>query len=553
MHLPEASSTPETPAPHPANPRGKTASLPPESVGRQMVEFIACLCIAVCVFKAFAAEGYMISTGSMAPTLLGVHRLVTCPSCKYSFPVGDSHARFAPLALCPNCTQTGIQTKDLQRNDGDQLLVNRVAFEFRDPERWEVVTFRNPRKPTEAYVKRLIGLPGETVEIERGDILIDGEVQRKSFEKQRAIRLPVHDIAFQPKIEKGDLPWEPRWAGEPHWKRTETGFELEASPGEKSAPLRTLQYHHWIRAGGRYNTEQALVKLPQGISLSEAGFLTVGYSPMTKKLECRGAMSEQDRDRLLALSGDAEFQAAIKDLFRSSHLHPVGDLCAYNAPDGAAQYAVPDLMLELQIENPTGTGLCRILIDSGRGEYGVELDYDRHEVRLVKQGVKDPLRAAPFLPGDSPEGTLLEFSVFDRQAGVAVNRQEPFPAWPFPKEETQFFATRTPARIEAKGAKFRISKLRLFRDVYYTQDRNDRGKKYKLQNRPERQEYFMLGDNSPVSVDSRFWNPSQMAVRKDFMGKPFVVHLPARNRRLNLWGLELQIRIPDFSQMRYIR
>ena len=47
-----------------------------------------CLYIAVILFRTFELEGYIISTGSMAPSLLGFHKRVVCPSCGYHFPFG---------------------------------------------------------------------------------------------------------------------------------------------------------------------------------------------------------------------------------------------------------------------------------------------------------------------------------------------------------------------------------------------------------------------------------------------------------------------------------
>ena len=50
-------------------------------------------------------------------------------------------------------------------SNGDYLLVDEISLHFRDPERGEVVVFRFPRDPSTFYIKRIIGLPGETVKI----------------------------------------------------------------------------------------------------------------------------------------------------------------------------------------------------------------------------------------------------------------------------------------------------------------------------------------------------------------------------------------------------
>lgn len=58
---------------------------------------------------------------------------------------------------------------------GDQVLVNRFIYRFKAPQRGDVVVFKYPDNPEELYVKRLIGLEGETVEVIDGKVFIDGE------------------------------------------------------------------------------------------------------------------------------------------------------------------------------------------------------------------------------------------------------------------------------------------------------------------------------------------------------------------------------------------
>ena len=57
---------------------------------------------------------------------------------------------------------------------GQRLLVDRTAFYFASPTRWRLVVFRCPEDASTYCVKRIVGLPGETVEIRSGRLWIDG-------------------------------------------------------------------------------------------------------------------------------------------------------------------------------------------------------------------------------------------------------------------------------------------------------------------------------------------------------------------------------------------
>jgi len=58
----------------------------------------------------------------------------------------------------------------------DNLIMDKLTYHFRDPERFEVIIFPCPTKPEVFYIKRVIGLPGETVQIKDGSVYINGEL-----------------------------------------------------------------------------------------------------------------------------------------------------------------------------------------------------------------------------------------------------------------------------------------------------------------------------------------------------------------------------------------
>lgn len=64
---------------------------------------------------------------------------------------------------------------------GDRLITNRLAYTFKDPERGDIIVFPYPDDEDVLFVKRVIGLPGETVTIEDGNVYIDGELLEEDY------------------------------------------------------------------------------------------------------------------------------------------------------------------------------------------------------------------------------------------------------------------------------------------------------------------------------------------------------------------------------------
>ena len=56
--------------------------------------------------------------------------------------------------------------------NGDYLIIDEISYRFGEPQRGEVVVFRYPNDPSQRYIKRIVGLPGETIEIENDQVII---------------------------------------------------------------------------------------------------------------------------------------------------------------------------------------------------------------------------------------------------------------------------------------------------------------------------------------------------------------------------------------------
>jgi len=64
------------------------------------------------------------------------------------------------------------QSMEPNFENGDYLIIDEISYRFGDPQRGDVVVFKYPQNPSQRYIKRIIGLPGETVMIEGGQIII---------------------------------------------------------------------------------------------------------------------------------------------------------------------------------------------------------------------------------------------------------------------------------------------------------------------------------------------------------------------------------------------
>jgi signal peptidase I len=210
--------------------------------------------------RAFIMEAYRIPTGSMADTLKGDHFRLCCQQCGYKYDCGSDMERYRlgrdaiaagnvrpPISRCPSCGHYDLGGRAVSISNGDRILVLKCLYQFFKPQRWDVIVFKNPLNPSENYIKRLIGRPRETVEIIDGDIYINGQISRKPAKVQEELWMPVYDNDYQPaRPREGSFnghAWQQplRNAGESKWSvdpNDPTEFQLRSSAGE----INTLIY-----------------------------------------------------------------------------------------------------------------------------------------------------------------------------------------------------------------------------------------------------------------------------------------------------------------------
>ncbi len=95
-------------------------------------------------------------------------------------------------------TEVDGESMEPMLSNGDNLIVDKISYRFRDPQRYDIIVFPFKYKENTYYIKRIIGLPGETVQIDQlGNIYINGEILPENY--GREIIRPDHiGLAAEP-------------------------------------------------------------------------------------------------------------------------------------------------------------------------------------------------------------------------------------------------------------------------------------------------------------------------------------------------------------------
>jgi signal peptidase I len=296
-------------------------------------------------------------SGSMAPALLGTHYHVACGDCRYPVRVDATQAETGEHAVCPNCGFAENELNAASLTRGDRVLIDRGAIWLRSPRRWEAIALPDPLDPGRLAVKRIAGLPGESIEIRGGELYADGRLVRKSLDQLRELRVPVYDDRYRPRDAK--LP--PRWEDE--------------SGG-------------WSRSGGRYS-------YPGDFQSSEAPAANPEFAWLTYR-----------HWRCSPLPG------------LRTKASPVLDDYGYNLGPPRSLNPVTDLMFQCRIET-VGEGCLAISLHDGRATWEIRLWPRRGEASLLRAG-REAARARFRLFADETP-FLLEAAICDRQVLAAID------------------------------------------------------------------------------------------------------------------------------------
>lgn len=562
----------------------KPAAVPHNELSnlRETVESIWIAIILAFVLRAFVIEAFVIPTGSMAPRLMGQHVLAHCPECGYEFPVSRSEISGTPsrsrfLAPCPNCRQPVDPAPAI--NAGDRVLVLKYLYDFRQPRRWDVVVFKDPQSNELNYIKRLAGLPGEAMRIIHGDVFVH-PIEDADHNGVR----DENDLVAKDASGRNDL------TKLTDWQLARKGHDVQeamwqiVSDNDYRSPVKSTNAPLWraekSASGWDLQADQGRVFRFEG-----SGFQQLRFA--------------QDMDEeFLPSNGFYNVQSSEMPISRA-------DMCS-------------DLKLETTVMPQSPAGLVRLSLSSFEHEFAAEFNFDGRIRLLHRTRPAQNWSAAQvwgekkLAPWKENHAVHIALTHTDWQAtvwlnGVPVLETDDSQYHPDVPQLIQRIAQLQvpPPRVgvAAADATCELWHTRVWRDVFYLSptlyeaprgvpghyalafgfvDPNDRmaagwgttANPIALRayaGRAELDEFFMLGDNSPASKDSRLWVDAAPSLRLtqrrpdgtteplyrlgtvpryNLIGRAFFVYWPAGGKLVKPDRLPY---VPNVGKMRRIR
>jgi signal peptidase I len=490
--------------------------------GRESIESFVVVFVAFLVWS-LEAEGFVIPTGSMATTLLGRHKEITCPQCGIVYTVnadrevessgnGLSTGVRVETGTCANCRfETKVGEEPSFSGDRVYVMKQGASVPFLGGvargaiKRWDVTVFKLPEEPEVRYIKRVVGMPNEVVRIEGGDLWdrpIDSldfpQRLRRTLDHQQAMQTIVYDDEHRAAALRGD----PRWL---RWKPTPVNGWSERATGRFAAAMNAdswieLRYHNIVPSPEDWRAIQSKLRLP-----------------------------EQPRATLIT-----DFSSYNTDVLPPDRLSPRRAARPWFQP-----HWVGDLTLSLRLTVQEASGGVRLELIEGGTSNRCEIDLATGRATLLRDGraLGQPAPTEINRPGTYQ----LSFANVDDRLTLWVDRKLPFgDGLEYESARRTAVASAAdlePARVGALRAAVQVDGLVLKRDVYYTLEPaecdylnfdgaaqtdstaffdllSDPSRFSTLEHHPARDyvlgpgRYLMLGDNSPWSRDARAWGQS---------------------------------------------
>lgn len=558
---------------------------PEESIIDTIQSLIVAFVLAM-TFRGFVVEGFVIPTGSMAPTLFGENWWIRSDQTGYEFgvgierlPTGEMRRPDLNRLVDPSIGQqfgiTGPERDFRPPRMGDRILVVKSLYPFFEPDRYDVVVFKNPTAPMGAsanYIKRLVGLPNEIVWFVDGDVFVqdvDGDgfhARRKPPAIQNAVWQPLSNsdwVPIDPMGMTGEAGVSQRWMGLPWVAVPKDDWTIDGRTFHcDTAGEALLQWNEAIGPLNDWNAYNMLSqrKIPD-FPLSDVrvtGTITAGGAGLEAGIDLR-ALSHVFEYRITG--GEATVR-----MWRQDQPEQVTSM---SAPITALE---PGTATNVEFWNLDQS--MQIVVG---GEHVVTLEYDWTPVERIRYATGE-------MTGTTPVRELLPGLQTPSDRG---NRRVPSElAWHF------------------TGAPFTLQRITVDRDLYYrpanyvTRGRQDpapgatamiavfdeatgratlrdgtvaellgeRSPGYG--SHPDKlvvlgpDQFLMLGDNSAISLDGRVWGPPHPLIveqtgdpmpfvvnRSLLVGKAWLVYYPAPHA-LTEGGRGI---VPDFGRLRFIR